>query len=135
VAGARAGCPEAPVTCEVAKGEWRMCEEHPRKQNKGAGSPQVSRTSPQLVDQMSVVLIWFVCFFFWGGVTCCGDATGGQRVPTENNNCSSDSMAFCPHFVQKQLHGVLFFFFFWQQNSRKNNGAGAGPSGRLATAL
>jgi hypothetical protein len=33
-------------------------------------------------------------------------------------------------FVQKQL-----FFFFWQQNSRENNGAGAGPHGRLATAL
>ena len=27
VAGARAGCPEAPVTCEVAKGEWRTCEQ------------------------------------------------------------------------------------------------------------
>ena len=50
VAGARAGCPEAPVTCEVAKGEWMMCEQQQKKQKKGAGSPRVLRVSPQLVD-------------------------------------------------------------------------------------
>ena len=50
VAGARAGCPEAPVTCEVAKGEWMTCEQQQKKQKKGAGSPRVLRVSPQLVD-------------------------------------------------------------------------------------
>ena len=51
VAGARAGCPEAPVTCKGAKGEWMTCEQQQKKQKKkGAGSPRVLRVSPQLVD-------------------------------------------------------------------------------------
>ena len=41
---------EAPVTCKVAKGEWRTCEQQKKKQKKGAGSPRVLRVSPQLVD-------------------------------------------------------------------------------------
>ena len=67
VAGARAGCPEAPVTCEVAKGEWMTCEQQQKKQKKGCWISTSFAGFPT-TRGLGVGSVCLVClFFFLGG--------------------------------------------------------------------
>ena len=115
---------EAPVTCKVAKGEWRTCEQKKKKQKKGAGSPRVLRVSPQLVDWVSVVSVWFVCFFLGGGVTCSGDATSGRRVPTENEPWNPGRLHSQQHLQKKKNEKSLECFFLAVKQEKKHGGLG-----------
>ena len=67
VAGARAGCPEAPVTCEVAKGEWMSCVTTTKKTKKGCWISTSFAGFPT-TRGLGVGSVCLVClFFFWGG--------------------------------------------------------------------
>ena len=88
VAGARAGCPEAPVTCKVAKGEWMTCEQQQQKTKKGCWISTSFAGFPT-TRGLGVGSVHLVCLFFLGGgrgFTCCGDATSGRRVPTREQS-------------------------------------------------
>jgi len=59
---------EAPVTCKVAKGEWRMCEQQQKKTKKGCWISTSFAGFPT-TRGLGVGSVHLVClFFFWGGV-------------------------------------------------------------------
>ena len=59
---------EAPVTCKVAKGEWRTCEQQQKKTKKGCWFSTSFAGFPT-TRGLGVGSVGLVCmFFFWGGV-------------------------------------------------------------------
>ena len=67
VAGARAGCPEAPVTRKVAKGEWMSCVTTTKKTKKGCWISTSFAGFPT-TRGLGVGSVHLVCLFFFGGV-------------------------------------------------------------------
>ena len=66
VAGARAGCPEAPVTCKVAKGEWMSCVTTTKKTKKGCWISTIFAGFPT-TRGLGVGSVDLVFQFFFGG--------------------------------------------------------------------
>ena len=60
---------EAPVTCEVAKGEWRTCEQQKKKQKKGCWISASFAGFPT-TRGLGVGSVCLVCLFFFLGGGC-----------------------------------------------------------------
>ena len=105
---------EAPVTCKVAKGEWRTCEQQQKKTKKGcwisasfAGFPTTRGLGVGSVD--------LVCLFFFGG----GGGSPVVATPRAGGACQPESnpwrlggliLMFCKK--KTALKNLVFFFAF-----------------------